>query len=451
MVPSRFPFSIAEELMLAENPSEPPTVQTELALPGCLDEARLSEAFSTALALHPMARARKVADRHRFRPPEWEIAEVDRLDLSRIVQVVDCECEQDLAAVRDAHFSRLIPLDGPIPAVRLLLVRHRMGQGTSLMLAMHHAIADGVGSLRLLRSIARAYTGRPDPIPNIDPIAARDVRNWPEPQRSGRRRPVRRDGLRAPRSEFVASLRGEPAAAGYGFAHRVLTAEESAQLDPRRHTPGATINDLLLASLHRAIGRWNASLGAEAERIAVMMPINTRPPAWRTEVVANLIFVGRVSTDAAERDDAGRLMATVSEQTAFLKQRGLPVARLLPGWLLYSRLLMRPALLRRFSVTTVLSNVGRLGEVADFGPEAGPATAFLKAPPAGDPAGISVGAATVNGRLNLTVRYRRTRFDSAAGRQFLDAIVDEILYLGGVASGSGRPYAEPVTAHLSLR
>jgi NRPS condensation-like uncharacterized protein len=42
-----------------------------------------------------------------------------------------------------------------------------------LLAAAHHAASDGIGTLRLMTSLARAYAGRPDPTPDIDPVASR--------------------------------------------------------------------------------------------------------------------------------------------------------------------------------------------------------------------------------------------------------------------------------------
>jgi hypothetical protein len=53
------------------------------------------------------------------------------------------------------------------PPLRIRLARHR--QGDVLILNLHHAAGDATAALGLLRSITRAYPGRPDPVPQTPP------------------------------------------------------------------------------------------------------------------------------------------------------------------------------------------------------------------------------------------------------------------------------------------
>src|SRR6185295_19130674 len=74
-----------------------------------------------------------------------------------------------LDAVRGDFFSRAIPLFES-PPFRVLL--HRDPAGDSVLLAANHAGCDGIGALRLLQSVIRAYAGVGDPTVDIAPAEA---------------------------------------------------------------------------------------------------------------------------------------------------------------------------------------------------------------------------------------------------------------------------------------
>jgi hypothetical protein len=69
--------------------------------------------------------------------------------------------------------------------------------------------------------------------------------------------------------------------------------------------------------------------------------------------------------------------------------------------------------------TAVLSNLGRLPPAPPFG-DAGAVRAVWFSPPGRMPLGASLGAATLDDRLFLTLRYRHPLFDAAAASDFLE-------------------------------
>ena len=68
--------------------------------------------------------------------------------------------------------------------------------------------------------------------------------------------------------------------------------------------------------------------------------------------------------------------------------------------------------------TAALSNLGRLPPAPGFG-DAGAIRAVWFSPPGRMPLGTSLGAATLDERLFLTLRYRHALFDEEAARDFL--------------------------------
>ncbi len=428
----RTSFSSAEELwVLREPPDETANIQLELRISGSLDEQDLREAIGAAVVAHPMTRARKVARRLLMRPPLWEI-EIGEPDLGGVLSTTCCDGESQVAAARGAFYNQCVGL-GRAPALRFLLVR-RPG-GDSLFLNVHHAIADGIGAVRFLHSVARAYGRRPDPVPPLDPLAARDFKaqfGRPASRTSGRSegpglppgpRRVHRRGSGRRRSRIWL-----PSSGPLGRTERALEPSPvRAQGDGQR--PHAR----LVTPGHRA---WNAGRDRPCECIALFMPANIRPSAWRYELVANFTMGGKVLSTPEQRATAASLMAAVASQTQQLKEcrcgleglLKLPnwAIKLLPVWLPWLSLVLGD----RVENTAVLSNLGRLEEVFDFGPASGEVTEFWFSPPVGMPVGLALGVATLHGRLHIVLRYCRVLLDDEAARRFSSLLLDSLAELG---------------------
>jgi NRPS condensation-like uncharacterized protein len=75
--------------------------------------------------------------------------------------------------------------------------------------------------------------------------------------------------------------------------------------------------------------------------------------------------------------------------------------------------------------TASLSNLGRLEALpSQFD---GATTAVWFSPPGQMPLGVSIGAATLDDRLHLTLRYRHAQFDRPAARRFSELYRDVLL------------------------
>jgi hypothetical protein len=68
--------------------------------------------------------------------------------------------------------------------------------------------------------------------------------------------------------------------------------------------------------------------------------------------------------------------------------------------------------------TASLSNLGALEAFPSLGDDAGEVEAVWFSPPNRMPLGASFGAATLDGRLHLTLRYRYSQFDGEAAAAF---------------------------------
>jgi NRPS condensation-like uncharacterized protein len=435
------PLSLLDELYLnLDRGSEPWTVHYELRLNEHLDAERLARAISAAAERHPLARAQLASWRFQDHGYEWEIA--GSLDVVPM-KLAECRDEAALEDERERLFRRSPSLETAPPFVLLLA---RRVDGDSLVLNLHHAVGDGVSAARLMLSILRAYAGDDDPVPALDPLAVHDVRPLSVARSASERRARRRALTRGAWRPFVPTARvardGGDDRPAYGFEFVGFTREESDAL-LARHPAGTTVNDLLLAALAVTVGRWNTEHGRHQRLIALTMPMNLRPPDWRSEVVSNFASWVTIWIRLEPADDVSSVMTRVSRHTRAIKQErlgGLAVDLLeVPGklmiaakrWLQYYKTVTGDVVVD----TASLSNLGRLEALPS--PFDGTTTGVGFSPPGQMPLGVSIGAATLDDRLHLTLRYRHAQFGRAAARSFAE------LYRAVLVGGADSRHMSP--------
>ena len=434
----RVPFNEVDEVVhLLDTDAEPWSVQVEVRVAGSLDEERLRAALAEALGRHPMARARKSPEPDSaVRRYCWEITPAPEVDPLR---VVECADDEALAATRADLQSRIVPL-AESPPLRMRLARHPGGD--VLMVNANHAAMDGFGTLRLVRSVARTYAGEPDPVPDVDPMEARDIKALTGAN-DGRTRARRLGALvEKGRDAAAAPDRIEPDGGedrpGYGLHQEQLSPEDTKRL-VTAEVPG-TVNDVLVAALHLAIDAWNAERGVTSRRIGVMVPVNMRPKDWQEEIAANLLLPVRVATDRADRASPEAALAAVAEQSRRIKEAGTGAALIellgrSPGFPLGMKEATSPvlrALGGRLADSALLSNLANLDDPPSFGADAGETTEVWFSAPARMPLGLSMGIVTAGGRLHAVFRYRHPLFGDQAARRFADlyfATVERFLEL----------------------
>ncbi|HWE10676.1 MAG TPA: condensation domain-containing protein [Solirubrobacteraceae bacterium] len=425
------PLSLLDELYLnLDRAAEPWTVQYELHLSQRLDAGRLAGAITSAADRHPLSRARLASWRYQDHGYHWVIA--DELETASM-KVVECGDERRLAEERERLFERSPSLDAAPP---FILVLARRPDGDSLLLNLHHAAGDGISAARLMLSILRAYLGEDDPVPALDALAVHDVRRLSAARSADEHESRRRALLRGASRSFVPIARvardggdGRPA---YGFELMTFTPEESRALFAR-HPPGGTVNDVLLAALAVTISRWNAEHGRSDRPIALTMPVNLRPPEWRSEILSNFASWVTVWIRPLPEEDLSAVIERVGASTRTLKRErlgGLAVDLLeLSGklmiaakrWLQYLKPLTGDIVVD----TASLSNLGRLEALPP--PFDGAVTAVGFSPPGQMPLGVSIGVVTLGDRLHVTLRYRRAQFNPPAARRFTGLYRDVLL------------------------
>ncbi|MCO5176887.1 MAG: hypothetical protein M9890_07975 [Thermomicrobiales bacterium] len=426
----RFPFIVTEEILAFGNrPSQPQNACIELRVSGTIDEDRLRDAVVRATGIHPMARAARVARRRRLSPPMWEVQESGSLDISHVIRVAEADGEDDMQRLRGEFTSELIDLERP-PAVRLLIVR-RVG-GDSLLYIWHHAMADGMGGIRFLRSIVRAYADQSDPIPDVDPIDARILRTDGDPSELDSD-----SSASPPRTRDIPSLvlsNGAHDEPGYGMCYEAIELDDIDLHDYDGLEHRVTVNDILLAALHLTIDEWNRLHGGSTGKLIVLTPISLRPPEWMHEVVANVVGHGVIVTTADQRADRHALLATTTQQTRHMRTHAAAAFKSRPDWVrqfdpLLIFIFTRRPFRRRREAAALISNVGRLRGFEEFG-SAGDVVELWGSTPASMPPGLGIGIVRWKDRLHISIRYRHALFDAAAAARFLRLFADQTRALG---------------------
>lgn len=416
------PVTLLDEHFLhSDSARHPMSVHVEIRVSGRIDAGRLRSAIGSAIQLHPMARARLGPTDLSSKTLTWEITPELEFDP---LTVVASDTPEELQYAREQMVGIRVPLEAS-PPFRVYLVRYPGGD--YLILNVHHAAGDGLGTLRLMRSILRAYADEKDPGGSIDPLAAREVGTILQLDDDEQRK-ERLKNLLPQLGQFIGKLAPiEPAGgsdrAGYGLHYLYLDPGEVAQLKPKRHVAGS-VNDLLVAAMHLSIERWNAGHDGEIGNCRVMIPVNLRPREWWHEVFCNYSLAFQTSSNPRQRKTPEKLMQTIVQRTTIAKEKGFAASLLeplalttkVPIWL---KRLLTPSPDSVPTMNVVLSNVGNLKERFSMG-DAGDVIEFWFSPPMFMSDGLGMGASGYQGALHLCFRYEHTLMSVDAISDFAD-------------------------------
>ena len=408
----------------------PWSIHLELQVEGQIEVERLERAVRHAMLTHPIARARLLPYGATSTRYEWEIGkEIDELPLG----VIRIRSLADLDVERERLLGESLALD-QAPPFRIVLAQ--CPDGDRLLIHLHHALADGLSTLRLLNSIVRHYAGMPDPVPSFDPLSVRDLKALA----GSRTIPERLQRIRILLQHLAASAR-EPVRVhaqggggrGYGCLLLPLGKEDSARFLARRVKP-ATINDMLLTAMFLSILQWNRQHERAPGRVTALMPVNLRPRDWWHEVMGNFSSYVSVQLLPKQQDNFRQALAAVFAQTEQLKRAGaagvlidvLDVPKFLPAILKARLKELTPTLGRHLVESTWLSNLGRIESLPDMG-RAGRVKSIYFSPPAPMPMGVSAGIASFDEQLFIGLRYNRQRFDARAAGEFAGLLRQTLL------------------------
>ena len=425
------PFSaIDETLDLSDSAHYPVNVHIEAKAPGRLDGEKMRAAVQVALGKHPMARARKLPPKPKDKHVYWQVSETAGADPFLVVEGGD---QLGVSRARNQLLSIQVPLHEP-PPLRIWLVR--CDSGDHLILNVHHAAADGIGTLRFLRSILRAYSNEEDQTADVDALEARDLDQLYSP--SGDREKSKR------MKSFVSSLSKQLAErtpvssrdgiqrSGYGCYHLTLDAEEAASLNPKQHVD-ATFNDLLVAAMHRTVEAWNDREQDDSALVRVLSPVNLRPKEWWFEVFGNFAMSFATNTKPSHRKSPEKLMANITKQSRVAKEQGFAEAMLLglsvntklPAWA-KDLLFQSPG--EKGASSATLTNAGRISEELSFGDDGNAIEVWLS-PPAVMPDGLGMGVTSYNGKIHLAFRHSYELLSDEAVQDFAELYRETLHWL----------------------
>ncbi|MER5380201.1 condensation protein [Streptomyces sp. NPDC002688] len=446
----RVPFPVVDEVArhcLQEE--EPETVHIEVHLPGRLDPARLTAAFTEALRRHPRILMREAAGPWYRRRYEWELTpEPD-------VRVVSFPppSRDALRTARTRALQEAPPLSAA-PPIRLEVVRgagpavgseatdavgrpgpertpggHRetpdsrrpptpgttrapTRTGTVLFLTINHTALDGPACLRVLATAAELYGGR-DNTPSAPPVRTPDT---PEPE-----------DRKAP-STWTPPARVAPGSPEVSPGNGLIVTELGV---PRRPKGSPyTVNDQLMAATALMVAHWNREHGTRPRPLRITMPVDDRPRGADMPIGNGTRLVE--VTFAPEEVDAsrmGELLRRTATRTRALKSADRPqlghgaallTAPVVPvAWRAAATRGLRRAA-GPWTSTVLLSNIGRIPYALDFGEEAGRAHAVWFSAPARTPRGLTVTTASTAGRLHLALRWSRSLLGHGDGAHLRD-------------------------------
>ncbi len=170
MTATRTPFSAVDEALdLADSAHYPVNVHIEVKASGQLDADKLRAAVQIAMQNHPLARACKLPPKPKDKLVYWEVSESAGTDPFLVVEGGD---QAGVERARNQLLSIQVPLH-EAPPLRVWLVR--CDTGDHVILNVHHAAADGIGTLRFLRSMLHAYNNEDEQTGGVDGLEARDL------------------------------------------------------------------------------------------------------------------------------------------------------------------------------------------------------------------------------------------------------------------------------------
>lgn len=331
------------------------TITAVAVLDRAPDHDRLRELLDRGTRLVPRLRQRVRANPLSIAPPRWEVD--PNFDLDYHVRFVRVPGAGDLRSVLDlAQPIAMAGFDRARPLWEATLIEGMEDGRAALVLKVHHAITDGVGSVKLAlimfeleRDPAAGADMPPAPPAPVMSQAARWVDAIAHEQRRARGI-IGRAGstVSGATARTVADAAADPAralarAAATAASVARLAAPATAPLSPlmtgrslsvrfdtlvvpmaaakvAARSAGATLNDAFVAATAAGFARYHREMGTPATALRMTMPINVRTVG--TEDVAGNQFVpARFPIPLGFDDPAARMKAL---HALVLGQRGEP-------------------------------------------------------------------------------------------------------------------------------
>lgn len=426
------PLTAFEEHMLADDrPTHPMVIAMRLDFAGPPAIGPLTDAFEASLRNEPLLTAR--VQRRQYGRPRWVPGEPPQLLVSSIGDVArEDDCWPGVPPRIDA--SR-----GPVLHAEIVT----RPDGWTLLLAVHHAAADGLGIVGFVERWLAATAGhessprRPAAAGNLA-LRGRVAASWWTFVRMLPGLKVGIQGVRQFMARRVISIGTPsdtaPASCPWRPAVVTMTLDETevSDLEQRARTRGVTANDFLVAAYVTALGETHVRLpdGADDAWIRIGVPMSLRTKSDYGLPAANRVSMVFLDRRPVDRHDHEALIRGIHAEMDLIRSHELghifpltlELSRLLPGGL--RRVAERPAP----QCTAVLSNLGRcfhrtpLAEPnAPLSVGASRLTGWWIVPPVRP--GTAVAAATheTAGRRTLALQFDPAQLSATEAKQLLDA------------------------------
>lgn len=328
MAPRRIPAVFFDIYMDGFSRVVVPEIHLVCRYAGRLDARRLERALLLCLDAEPVAGCRYVP---RFIAPYWERLDARELAESTLVR------EQALSPgqgreqpLRDFLGERI---DASGPRARALLLSSP--EGDVLALKVDHQIADAAATKAfayLLCDIYRKLGEEPDfrPEPNPGPRGMDQILSRiPRGRRAGMLRLAMEEGKSTTKPLATLTFSGQgPREGSPAFCLRTLSRERMAAAMEKAQSRGATINDLMLAVVMRALARetaWKPERGAL--RIMGTVDVRRYLPAGARPGMANLSSMYCLNLEDRLGDDFSETLDRVKARMDRAKDNflGLPL------------------------------------------------------------------------------------------------------------------------------
>jgi WS/DGAT/MGAT family acyltransferase len=312
------------------------------------DEKRLRDTLARALRAIPRLRQRVVSPPLRLAPPEF--SDDPDLDVDYHVRRIGVPAPGDMRRLLDVCQQLAeSSLDRSRPLWEFTLIDGLEAGRAALLQKIHHTISDGVGGLKLSMALLD-FEPDPEPVSELAEIDAEPV----GPTRPGEvlraalgdasRRNLelarRASGATVDAVVHPTALPGRVASTigvarslrRQGFVGDPARSDVLTDRSLRRHfevssvslpamkrfatAHGGSVNDVYVAGLCAALGRYHERYGSTVGELRMAMPISTRS---RDDVAANRFAPARVLVPIQPVDDIAALFAAVHERLANAK------------------------------------------------------------------------------------------------------------------------------------
>lgn len=280
----------------------------------CAAQAILAE----RIAAVPRLRQRLVRAPVGCGRPIW--VDDQAFDIGAHLRSVTCPPPGDEAALLETAVAAATqPLPWSRPLWSAIFVSGLAGGRTAIVVVFHHVLADGIGGLAVLASLV---DGAPSPVP----------RPFPRPAPSRRVLAVDALGSRLKALAHPVAVLGKarpalaelnPAAmirparttlnAATGSSRRILiTRADLGEVHACAHAHGATVNDIVLTAVARALHSFLATRGESLDDLVASVLVAGRPATTSTEL-GNLVGMMPVRLPAhGDRDEQIKQIAAVT-------------------------------------------------------------------------------------------------------------------------------------------